>query len=213
VWSYKAGKTLVYVLECRLPLKKKTQLCAGRTGRSENAGPRVEHLNHLRPGLDLEDAVGGDVVGELGQQGMKQLRLGEHHALDSGVALGRAALDAVRGQGVGRAHKAQHGRLVAHLGAQVLQRLAHKGGRLLKVDVAADDGVDVGLGLERRIDHRALVRNVERCVGRGSIQNRIVSVPDGNKEAKRSIDQGQHELQLRKRTNVHGRQRGEDIRE
>ena len=70
------------------------------------AGPGVEELHNLSPTVDLVAHVGGNIVGQLAQQGVQHRRFRERHALDVGVVLRGFALHRVGGQGPGGAHKA-----------------------------------------------------------------------------------------------------------
>ena len=100
-------------------------------GGAEHAGPRVEQLDGVGPGLDLGPQRRQHDAGQRVEQRRPELGLGVHERLGGGVVLGRA--DQVGGQGERPAGEADEGDV--ELAAEDADRLQHVG--------------DVGLGLQR----------------------------------------------------------------
>ena len=121
-------------------------------GRRELAGPRIKHLHHLGAGIDLVAHVGGDRIGQMGQQLVQQGGLLEGHRLDHGVVLGAFALHRVGGQGPGGADKAEHGGLVADIAAQAAEHFTHKRQGLGRIQ--GPQGIHLGLGADGGLDDR-----------------------------------------------------------
>mmetsp|Transcript_1458 Transcript_1458/g.4282 ORF Transcript_1458/g.4282 Transcript_1458/m.4282 type:complete len:269 (+) Transcript_1458:102-908(+) len=104
-----------------------------KIGRGQVGRPAVEDLHHLRAVVRLVAHVVGDRLRQRGQERVQHLGLLEHHVLDHRVVAARAALDDVRRQREGRAHKAQYGRVGVNLVAQDAQRLANEGASRVRV--------------------------------------------------------------------------------
>mmetsp|Transcript_25486 Transcript_25486/g.71662 ORF Transcript_25486/g.71662 Transcript_25486/m.71662 type:complete len:211 (+) Transcript_25486:226-858(+) len=94
-------------------------------------GPRIKHLDDLGALVDLVAGVVADVVRELRQDAVEQLRVFLAHLFDLRKSRSgpRLALDEVRGQREGQAHKPKDRRLVADLFSQLAEDLADERAR------------------------------------------------------------------------------------
>ena len=103
-------------------------------GRSQVADPRVEQLQHLRPGLHLRVQVADRHLG----QGLHELRpqrgLAVHEGLRPATILAGLALDHVRGQRVRRPREPHDRGAAVQLASHHPERLEDLGGRLFGLD-------------------------------------------------------------------------------
>ncbi len=119
-------------------------------GRRERPDPRVEQLDHVRPGLGLRGHVGREPVGEPVGERVPDVRLAVHQRLDPGEVAARLPLDEVAGDGERPAAEADHGLVVAQLAAHDPHRLEDP-----LVRRAGPEPLHVRGGADRLRHHRA----------------------------------------------------------
>ena len=95
-------------------------------GVTENPRPRVENLDRLHAGMDLQPQVVDHGHRQLFEQGLQRGRLGEQHPLDSAEAFFAFALHQVRRQGERRSAKADQRHLARQLASQQANRVGHE---------------------------------------------------------------------------------------
>ena len=72
-------------------------------GQRQHAGPRIEHLNRVHPGVELNPQERDGEVGQLLHQRVPARRFGQHHRLRPGVIAAWATFDQIGRQGERRA--------------------------------------------------------------------------------------------------------------
>ncbi len=121
--------------------------------RRERAHPRVEELDHVGAGAHLGRHVRGEGLGQLREEGVPRLGLGEHQRLGSRQLAARAPLDQIPGNGERPSAEADHGLVPIELGADEAHGLEHRLERLLGIgDV---ESRDVRGAPDRALDDRA----------------------------------------------------------
>ena len=117
--------------------------------RREDADPRVEELDHARPGRRLRPNVPGERVRELPHQRVPGRSVVTHQRLDLEEVAARASFDEVAGDRERSAAEADDRLLGRELGAHEAHRLEH---RLEGVRIGYPQAPDVRGRPHRRID-------------------------------------------------------------